>query len=73
MPRRSSKPKSEQADDLIIPTDKTSTDFVLGIVKRGEAQQAQPDGSLGPGVTHEIVGKTESGLPILRRRRFSLF
>jgi len=29
------------------------------------------DGSLPPGATHEIVGKTETGLPILRRRRFA--
>jgi len=28
---------------------------------------------LPPGVTHEIVGETATGLPIVRRRRFALY
>ena len=75
MARRSSKPKPKppKGDDLIVPTDKASTDFVRGLVKRGEAVRLAPDAKLPPGATHEIVGETEAGEPILRRRRFALF
>ena len=45
--------------------------FVKGVLVRGEAARAVR-GKLPPGVTHEIVGKSEAGLPILKRRRFSL-
>ena len=45
--------------------------FVKGVLVRGEAAKAVK-GGLPPGVTHEIVGKDERGLPILKRRRFSL-
>jgi len=58
-------------DDLIVPKDTTSVSFVQGLVARGQAAHANKDGSLPPGATHEIVGKTETGLPILRRRRFA--
>lgn len=63
------KPKSD--NDLIVPKDATSVSFVQGLVARGQAARANKDGSLPPGATHEIVGKTETGLPILRRRRFA--
>jgi len=56
-------------DDLIVPKDAASVSFVKGLVARGQAARADGDGSLPPGATHEIVGETESGLPILRRRR----
>jgi hypothetical protein len=56
----------------IVPHDAETTAFVKGLVERGEAARPNPDGTLPPGATHEIVGETESGLPILRRRRFSL-
>jgi len=57
-------------DDLIVPKDDTSVAFVKGLVARGQAARANKDGSLPRGVTHEIVGETEGGLPILKRRRF---
>ena len=45
--------------------------FVKGVLVRGEAAKAVK-GKLPPGVTHEIVGRCEGGLPIIKRRRFSL-
>jgi len=57
--------------DLIVPKDEETTSFVQGLLARGEAAKARKDGSLPPGATHEIVGMTETGLPILRRRRFA--
>jgi hypothetical protein len=44
---------------------------VKGLVARGQAARPRKDGSLPPGATHEIVGETATGLPILRRRRFA--
>lgn len=63
--------KKQHSDDLIVPKDAASTSFVKGLVARGQAARLAPDGSLPPGATHEIVGETETGLPILRRRRFA--
>jgi len=57
--------------DLIVPKDATSVSFVQGLLARGQAARANKDGSLPPGATHEIVGETPTGLPILRRRRFA--
>ena len=65
------KKKRKIDDDLIVPKDATSVSFVKGLVARGQAVRANEDGSLPPGATHEIVGETETGLPILRRRRFA--
>ena len=59
-----------KGDADIVPHDEASAAFVRGLVERGEAVQLAPNAPLPPGVTHEIVGKTETGLPILRRRRF---
>jgi hypothetical protein len=56
-------------DDLIVPKDESSASFVQALVARGQAAPANPDGTLPRGATHEIVGTTEQGLPILRRRR----
>jgi hypothetical protein len=61
--------KSE--DELIVPKDAASTSFVKGLIARGQAARPGKDGSLPPGATHEIVGETAAGLPILRRRRFA--
>lgn len=47
-------------------------EYDRGLLTRGEAAVAK-DGKLPPGATHEIVGKTADGKPILRRRRFSAF
>jgi hypothetical protein len=42
---------------------------VKGLLARGQAARPNSDGALPPGATHEIVGETQAGLPILRRRR----
>jgi hypothetical protein len=77
-PRKPPRKKSKvaQADpatenDMIVPDDAASASFVQALVARGQAARADPDGSLPPGATHEIVGETKGGLPILRRRRFA--
>jgi hypothetical protein len=44
--------------------------FIRGLVQRGEAAKADEHGNLPPGATHEIVGESPSGLPIVVRRRF---
>jgi hypothetical protein len=55
----------------IVPTDADSRYFVDGLVARGQAAKADAYGALPPGATHQIVGETEDGYPILRRCRFS--
>ena len=68
------KPKaSDNKDDVIVPQDDATRHFVQTLVANGQAARANPDGSLPPGVTHEIVGETAGGAPIVRRRRFSMF
>ncbi|BBD41363.1 hypothetical protein Amn_pc00780 (plasmid) [Aminobacter sp. Y103A] len=57
----------------MVPDDADKAAFVRGLIERGEALEANPDGSLPPGATHLIVGKTENGLPIVRRAKFSAF
>jgi len=42
-----------------------------GLVERGEAAKADENGNLPPGATHEIVGTSTSGVPIVVRRRFA--
>ncbi|ANT54410.1 hypothetical protein MEA186_28607 [Mesorhizobium amorphae CCNWGS0123] len=64
---------SKREADLIVPDDAEKAAFVRGLIERGEAVEANPDGSLPPGATHLIVGKTENGLPIVKRARFSAF
>jgi hypothetical protein len=44
--------------------------FIRGLIERGEAAKADEHGNLPPGATHEIVGTSDSGLPIVVRRRF---
>jgi hypothetical protein len=56
--------------DDIVAKDPESLAFVQGLIARGQAARARPDGTLPPGVTHEIVGETAAGVPIIRRRRF---
>ncbi len=56
-----------------MASDPQTESFVKGLVDRGEAAKADGDGKLPPGATHEIVGDTETGLPIVVRRRFSAF
>jgi hypothetical protein len=57
----------------IVPNDPQSISFVKGLVARGEAARADAKGNLPRGATHEIVGETKSGLPIVVRRRFSAY
>jgi hypothetical protein len=61
----------ESSTDLIVPNDPASTKYVNDLVAQGKAMRAGADGALPPGATHEIVGETETGVPILRRRRFA--
>jgi hypothetical protein len=56
-----------------VPQDDATAHLVQTLVANGQAARANPDGSLPPGVTHEIVGETSTGLPIVRRRRFALY
>jgi hypothetical protein len=56
--------------DLIVPSDPASTKYVNDLIEQGKAARAGADGALPPGATHESVGETETGAPILRRRRF---
>jgi len=44
--------------------------FIRGLIARGEAAKADEHGNLPAGATHEIIGMSESGLPIVVRRRF---
>ena len=60
-------------DDVIVPQDDAARRFVETLIANGQAARANADGSLPPGVTHEIVGETATGAPILRRRRFALY
>jgi hypothetical protein len=57
--------------DQIVPNDPASISFVRGMMARGEAARADAQGRLPPGATHEIVGETADGIPIVVRRRFS--
>ena len=57
------KPKaSDNKDDVIVPQDDATRHFVQTLVANGQAARANADGSLPPG-----------GVPIVRRRRFSMF
>jgi hypothetical protein len=68
------KPKEpDNKDDVIVPQDDATRHFVQTLVANGQAARPNADGSLPPGVTHEIVGETAAGVPIVRRRRFSMF
>jgi hypothetical protein len=60
--------RKEGAD--LVATDAASRAFIDGLIARGEAARPGPDGKLPPRATHEIVGETPDGQPVLRRRRF---
>jgi len=63
---------SKGSQGLIVPNDPASISYVRGIVARGEAAKADAQGNLPFGKTHEIVGETVDGLPILKRIRINL-
>jgi hypothetical protein len=71
LPMAKRKEKPQSSSDDIVATDPASVAFVRALIARGEACPADADGKLPPGATHEIVGETADGVPILRRRRFS--
>jgi len=71
--RRRKRKDPARQDDVIVPQDDATRHFVQTLVANGQAARANADGSLPPGVTHEIVGETATGAPILRRRRFALY
>jgi hypothetical protein len=54
----------------IVPDTPEKMAFIRGLLARGEAARPNPDGSLPKGVTHEIMGEAENGLPVVLRRRF---
>lgn len=57
----------------IVPDSVEKKAFVNGLVASGQAARALADGSLPRGATHEIIGETADGLPIVKRRRFSAY
>jgi hypothetical protein len=59
--------------DALEPSTPEEEAFVKGLVARGEAVKLAPGAVLPPDATHEIVGETTSGVPIVKRRRFSAF
>ena len=61
---------SENQDDPQNRAKKAEEAFIRGLIERGEAAKADEHGNLPPGATHEIIGISESGLPIVVRRRF---
>ncbi len=46
--------------------------FTRDSITRGDAVEAAPDGTLPSSATHEVVGETAEGQPIIKRRRFSM-
>lgn len=75
MSESGSKPASEPggAQGVIAPDSDENIAFIKGLVANGQAAKAGADGKMPPGATHEIVGQAPSGLPIVKRRRFSAF
>ena len=63
-------PAPSSGGKQIEPNDAATKAFVEGLVARGEAARPDAAGKLPPGATHEIVGQTAEGLPIVVRRRF---
>jgi hypothetical protein len=64
---------TDRADERSVRSaDDSAERFAEDLLTRGEAAEADEDGELPPGATHEIVGYTKDGKPKLRRRRFSI-
>jgi hypothetical protein len=70
MPNPDTKGSSPGEGSQIVPDTPEKMAFVRGLLARGEAARPNPDGSLPKGATHEIIGQTDNGLPIVIRRRF---
>src|SRR3982074_3379887 len=69
--RKSQAPQKQ--DDVIVPQDDATAHLVQTLVANGQAARANPDGSFPPGRTHELVGRTQTGLPIVPPRRVALY
>ena len=65
--------RSKAKEDLVVPSDEKSAAFVRDLVQRGEAVRPKPGSPLPSTATHEIVGETADGQPILRRNKFTAF
>jgi len=65
-------PKTKAPEDLTAEerAKRAEETFIRGLIERGEAAKVDENGNLPPGATHEIVGVSPSGLPIVVRRRF---
>jgi hypothetical protein len=70
-PERESTPKREASKRRSRSAEEER--FVEDLLVRGEAAEADPDGELPRGATHEIVEEREGELPRVERRRFSAF
>jgi hypothetical protein len=68
--RNGSKRSDPEDPDRVEKKRKAEEAFIRGLIERGEAAHADAEGKLPPGATHEIVGVSESGVPIVVRRRF---
>ncbi len=55
---------------VVAPDTEEHRAFIKGLMDRGQAAKALPDGSLPRGATHEIIGEAPNGLPVVKRRRF---
>jgi len=64
---------SNSDSDRLVPSTPEDEAFVRGLVARGEAVKVAPGAPLPPGATHEIVGETTTGVPIVKRKRFSAY
>lgn len=73
MPGSDAEKEPPSSEGILAPSEPEEIAFVKGLVARGEAVKVEPGAPLPPGVTHEIVGETPFGVPIVKRRRFSAY
>lgn len=66
-PRPGAPAQVQQAGAQQAGAQQAEATFVAGVVARGEAATADPDGTLPAGATHEIV-EDEKGRRLVRRR-----
>lgn len=52
--------------------DGESTKYIEDLMARGQAARRDADGTLSPGVTHEVVDDAKTGEPTVTRRRFEI-
>jgi hypothetical protein len=73
MPGNDAEKKTQSSEGILAPSEPAEIAFVKGLVARGEAVKVTPGVAPEPNVTHEIVGETPSGIPIVKRLRFSAY